>query len=265
MTDTSRESLRATFGQDAELYDQCRPGYPDRVFDDLATLAGLDVDSRVLEIGCGTGQATLPVARLGCTIVAVELSPDMAAVARRNLAPFPSVIIVASAFEDWQPPTEAFDTVISATAFHWIDPNVRMRKAADLLRPDAALAVISTHHVAGGTDAFFADAQRCYERFDPTTPPGLRLSTGDETPDETAEFGQSGRFGPVEFRRYRWQHTYTTREYLNLLMTYSGPRAMTPQARSGLFTCIAHLIDNHHGGQITKQYMTRLAIAHKTR
>jgi SAM-dependent methyltransferase len=265
MTDTSRESLRATFGQDAELYDQCRPRYPEQVFDDLATLAELDVGSRVLEIGCGTGQATLPLARLGCAIVAVELSLDMAAVARRNLAQFPNVTVVASAFEDWQPPNEAFDSVISATAFHWIDPNVRMLKTADLLRPDGALAVISTHHVAGGTDAFFAEAQRCYERFDPATPQGLRLSTGDETPEETPEFNQSNRFGPVEFRRYRWQRTYTTREYLNLLMTYSGHRAMTPQARNGLFTCIANLIDDHHGGQITKQYMTRLAIAYKTR
>jgi len=192
----------------------------------------------VLEIGCGTGQATLPLAHLGCTIVAVELSTDMAAVARRNLAQFSNVTVVASAFEDWQSPSGTFDAVLSATAFHWIDPDIRMVKAADLLRPGGALGVISTHHVAGGTGTFFADVQRCYERFDPATPPGLQLSTGDETPEETTEFNQSARFGPVEFRRYKWQHTYTTREYLNLLMTYSGHRAMTPQARSGLFTCI---------------------------
>jgi len=265
VTDTNRELLRVTFGQDAELYDQCRPSYPPRLFTELATLAGLDSRARVLEIGCGTGQATLHLAHLGCTIVAVELSTDMAAVARRNLAQFPNVTVVASAFENWQSPSGTFDAVLSATAFHWIDPDIRMVKAADLLRPDGALGVISTHHVAGGTDTFFADVQRCYERFDPATPPGLQLSTGDETPEETTEFDQSARFGPVEFRRYKWQHTYTTREYLNLLMTYSGHRAMTPQARSGLFTCIAHLIDNNHGGQITKQYMTRLAIAHKTR
>ncbi|GIM98067.1 hypothetical protein [Paractinoplanes toevensis] len=57
------------------------------------------------------------------------------------------------------------------TAFHWLDPDVRMIKAADLLRPDGSLGIVSTHHIAGGTNAFFADAQRCYERFDPTTPP----------------------------------------------------------------------------------------------
>ncbi|MBM7488941.1 tRNA G46 methylase TrmB [Micromonospora luteifusca] len=62
MRDANREVLRTTFGQDAELYDQCRPTYPPQLFTDLATLAGLGRHARVLEIGCGTGQATLPLA-----------------------------------------------------------------------------------------------------------------------------------------------------------------------------------------------------------
>lgn len=264
MTDTNREMLRTTFGQDAELYDRCRPGYPPQLFTDLATLAGLGPHARVLEIGCGTGQATLPLARRGCTVVAMDLSPDMAAVARRNLAPFPNVTVVAAAFEDRRPADGTFDAVLSATAFHWLDPDVRMSKAADLLRPGGALGIVSTHHIAGGTTAFFADAQRCYERFDPATPPGLRLTTDDETAEEAAEFDRSARFGPVEFRRYEWQQTYRSREYLDLLMTYSGHRAMATRARAGLFACITHLIDDVYGGEITKQYRTRLAIAHKT-
>ncbi|GAA3911770.1 hypothetical protein [Actinoplanes auranticolor] len=91
----------------------------------------------------------------------------------------------------------------------------------------------------------------------------MRLTTDDETPEEAAEFDRSARFGPVEFRRYEWQQTYTSPEYLNLLMTYSGNRAMAPRARSGLFACISHLIDDVYNGAITKQYRTRLAIAHK--
>lgn len=264
MTDTDREILRTTFGQDAELYDQCRPSYPPQLFSDLTTLAGLGPRARVLEIGCGTGQATLPLAQLGCTVVGIDLSPDMAAIARRNLAQFPNVTVVAAAFEDWQPSDGAFDAVLSATAFHWLDPDLRMIKAAELLRPGGALGIVSTHHIAGGTDAFFADAQRCYERFDPKTPPGMRLTTEDETPEEATEFDRTERFGPVEFRRYPWQQTYTAPDYLNLLMTYSGHRAMESQARNDLFACITHQIDDVYHGQITKQYRTRLAIAHKT-
>ncbi|HEY0001153.1 MAG TPA: class I SAM-dependent methyltransferase [Actinoplanes sp.] len=264
MTDTDREFLRTTFGQDAHLYDRARPGYPEQLFDDLARLTGLGPQSRVLEIGCGTGQATLSLARLGCTVVAVELSPAMATVARSNLRDFPNVTVEVSAFEDWTPPAAAFDLVVSATAFHWVDPAVRFHKAADVLRPGGTLAVINSEHVAGGTERFFVDAQGCYERFDPATPPGLRQTPGDEIPDDSSDFDSSGRFGAAHFSRYEWEQPYTTRTYLDLLMTYSGHRALPQTARHGLLACLATLIDRDHHGQISKRYLTRLTAAPKT-
>jgi SAM-dependent methyltransferase len=171
MASTDHERLRATFNQAADLYDRARPGYPPALFDDLAELAGVRPGCRVLEIGPGTGQATVPLAERGCHIVAVELGADLAAVARRNLAHFPEAQVVNAAFEDWPLPAEPFDVVLAATAFHWIDPAVRVAKAADALRPGGALATIATHHVAGGDEGFFVESQACYERWDPDTPP----------------------------------------------------------------------------------------------
>ncbi|MDI6106014.1 class I SAM-dependent methyltransferase [Actinoplanes sp. NEAU-A12] len=221
MTDTDRERLRTTFGEDADLYDRARPGYPPQLFQDLTVLAGLTPRSRVLEIGCGTGQATYPLAQLGCTIVAVELSTDMAAVARRNLLHFPNVTIEVAPFENWTPPATPFDLVVSATAFHWIDPDIRVHKAADVLRPDGTLALIHNEHVAGGTEQFFIDAQTCYERFDPKTPPGWRQEPAADIPNDSSDIDGSQRFGPAQFCHYEWEQSYTTRSYLDLLMTYS--------------------------------------------
>ncbi len=262
---TERERLRATFGEDADRYDRRRPGYPSGLFADLAAHAPVDAGSRVLEIGCGTGQATVPLARLGCTVVAVELSDTMAAIARRHLAGFPGARVVVSPFEDWPLPAERFDVVLSATAFHWLDPAVRMTKAADALRPGGTLALVSTHHVAGGTESFFAEVQDCYERFDPATPPCLRLTASADIPKDSAEIDRSRRFGPVEFRRYEWEQTYRTEEYLDLLLTYSGHRALPPAGRDGLLAGIANLIDTRHGGRITKRYLTELSTARRTR
>ena len=53
--------------------DWARAGYPAELFRDLAALACIDPGCRVLEIGCGTGQATMPLAERGCEIVCVEL------------------------------------------------------------------------------------------------------------------------------------------------------------------------------------------------
>jgi protein-L-isoaspartate O-methyltransferase len=58
------------------------------------------------------------LAEQGCRVVAVELGAGLAAVARRNLAGFPDVEVVTAAFEEWPLPTEPFDLVLAATAFH---------------------------------------------------------------------------------------------------------------------------------------------------
>jgi SAM-dependent methyltransferase len=262
VTREHRERRRATFDQAADLYDRARPGYPRALFDDLAELTGVGAGSRVLEIGPGTGQATLPLAERGCQVVAVELGPDLAASARRKLARFPAVEVITAAFEDWPLPAEPFDLVLAATAFHWIDPAVRVVKAADALRPGGWLATITTHHIAGGDASFFAQAQTCYERWDPETPPGgVALQPAADIPQASDELDRSRRFGPARFRRYEWELDYTTAAYLDLLRTYSGHRDLDPRARSGLLGCIADLIDSRYGGQITKRYLTELRVA----
>lgn len=58
--ESRRARLARTFDEDAELYDRARPGYPPALYDDLAELAGARSGSRVLKVGCGTGQATVP-------------------------------------------------------------------------------------------------------------------------------------------------------------------------------------------------------------
>jgi SAM-dependent methyltransferase len=255
--------LRRTFDTAAELYDRVRPGYPAAMFADLAALAGVGPGCRVLEIAPGTGQATEPLAERGCAVVAVELGAEMAAMARRRLARFPNVEVVVAPFEQFPLPARRFDLVLCATAFHWLDPAVRIAKPAQALRAGGALAVIDTHHVAGGTEQFFANAQRCYERWDPATPPGLRLEPSQAIPRNSDEIDRSGLFGPVSFRRYETDISYTTREYLDVLLTYSGHIALPDEARQGLLDCLANRIDRDHGGRIVKRYMTELRLARR--
>lgn len=258
-----QERLRAAFDEDAELYDRARPTYPPALVDELVALTGVGRGGRVLEIGPGTGQLTVPLAERGTEIVAVELGGHMAAVAQRKLARFPSAQVVLSAFEDWPLPPSPFDLVVSATAWHWIDPTVRVTKAANALRPDGALALITTHHIAGGTDEFWIEAQECYERWDPATESGLRLPAPEQIPAPTDELDASGRFGDVTLRRYERDIGYSTNEYLDTLMTYSGHRALESRPQAALLDCIARLMDSRYGGYIVKRYLHQLAVARR--
>ena len=94
MTSADREQLKRTFDRDAELYDQARPGYPEQIFDDLLAFACLGPEAIVLEVGCGTGQASQALAQRAYRLVCLELGNQLATVARRKLAPFPRVEVV---------------------------------------------------------------------------------------------------------------------------------------------------------------------------
>jgi SAM-dependent methyltransferase len=256
------DPLREIFDEDAERYERARPGYPDALFDDLFDLAGIGSGSRVLEIGCGTGQATVPLARRGCSVLAVELGARLAAAAARNLAPYPNAQVVVGVFEDWPLPEEPFDAVVAFSAFHWVDADVGVAKVAAALRPDGSFARIDTDHVAGGTGPFFVDVQDCYERWDPDTPPGLRLSRADDVV-YNADPDPAGRFGAGQVRRYETDRAYTTAAYLDVLQTYSGHRALDGDARDGLLACIGSVIDERYGGLVVKRYLRTMRVSRR--
>ena len=171
-----RERLRTTFNSAARRYHQARPEYPAGLYDELARLARLRPGDRLLEVGCATGKATIPLARRGFQITCVELGADLAAEARRNLAGFPRVNIVNGTFETWEPPQAGFDLVFAATAWHWIDPAVRYRRAWELLRDGGHLAFWSaTHAFPAGGDRFFHELQDVYDEIGEGLPAGTRF------------------------------------------------------------------------------------------
>jgi SAM-dependent methyltransferase len=254
---TDRHRLRATFEGVAELYDRARPAYPTEVFDDLVAVTGLGPGARILEIGCGTGQATQALAERGFDVLAVELGSRLAALARKNVATFEKVEIVNAAFETWQPERADFDAAVSFTAFHWIDPEVRFRKVASLLRPGGALAIFEAPQVfPEHGDPFWAEVQEDYEAVVPH-PDNRPPPRPDEVADLSAEIDASGCFRTIAVRRRLWEVPYTADEFVALLGTFSPNLALDPDTRRRLFDRIHRRIQSRPGGTVTK---TRLAI-----
>ena len=86
-----RTALRGIFDQAAQDYNEVRPGYPQLLVDDIIALSHLPAGGRILEIGCGTGQATLPFARRGYAMFCLDIGKDLAAIAARKCMPFPNL------------------------------------------------------------------------------------------------------------------------------------------------------------------------------
>lgn len=263
---SERSRLRATFDSAALLYDEARPGYPDELFEDVVSLSNIRPDGRIFEIGCGTGQATVPFARRGYSMLCIELGENLAGVARRNLAAYPRAEVCTGSFEESPVEEGMFDLVISATAFHWLDPALAYKKVARLLRPKGAIALFWNEHVhSDASKGFFEAAQEIYEReaseiavdnYKGPPHPG-------EVTDRTSEIESTGLFGEVATRSYRWDEAYDTKSYIRVLNTYSGHRNLNGPARQRLLHSIADLIDTRYNGRIVKGYLTTLYVAHR--
>lgn len=250
-----RERLRQTFGSVAEQYDRARPAYPAAVFDDLAELAQLEPGSRVLEVGPGTGKATAELERRGYVVTGIELSPELAEIARRNA---PAAEIAVGDFETWEPPEANFDAVVAFTAFHWIAPELRYAKPARLLRPGGALAVVHTHHVRND-DPFWFSSQEDYDAVVPhpdNAPPPL--------PEEVASWVlDEALFRDIVRRRYPVESVYSPDEYIALIETYSDNIALPEAQREELFRRLRTRIEAQ--GTVRKLVVYELTVGYRPR
>ena len=259
-----RDQLRTTFNSAASLYHQARPEYPAELFDELVRLAQLRPGDRLLEVGCATGKATIPLARRGFRITCVELGADLAAEARRNLGGFPQVTIVNEPFETWEPPQAGFGLVYAATAWHWLDPAVRYRKAWELLCESGHLAFWSaTHAFPAGGDRFFHELQDVYDEINEGLPPGAQFPEAGELPDERAEIEATGLFTDTKIRRFGWEIAYTAEEYIRLLDTFSGHIAMAQWQRDRLYGEIRRRLAERPGGRLSRGWGAVLHVARR--
>jgi len=136
-----RRHRRTLFDGVAQLYEASRLGYPRDIVEFAVATAAVGAGSAVLEVGCGTGQLTESLAGYGFRLTAIDIGPSMVAAAQRRRGG-PGLSFQVSSFEDFAAADASFDLIVSGTAFHWVDPEVRFRKPARLLRPGGWLALL---------------------------------------------------------------------------------------------------------------------------
>lgn len=278
---------RASFTSNASLYNAARPDYPAAIFDDLLELSGIPSSGDILEIGTGTGKATLPLAERGFRILGIELGDNMAALARARLAAYPKVRIIVGAFEEWPVPDQAFDLAVSASAWHWIDPEVGYAKVARSLRSGGALALMwSTQGRRGNrlqppasapasaasaaptpSDEFDEFAEALQQLVATVAPQLAHIRADRPTPGAARRFvrgdalNASGYFAAPAIRTYAWEMNYETASYLQLLDSYSTYRVLDPALHARLFAAIGEMLENRFGGEISRQWRAELYVA----
>jgi SAM-dependent methyltransferase len=248
---------RTAFDSVAELYNEVRPGYPEDLVDDILSLSDIPDGGRILEIGCGPGNATLPFGKRGYKMLCLELGERLAAFAVKNCCEFPGIDVRNTSFEEWELEKKAFDLAISGDAFHWIPPEIGYPKAAHALKDSGSIALFWVLYLDPDTEIF-----RCIDdlhhkvvpRFDN---PNKMLTSEWLVERIEKNFKTSGCFKEVSVRRYSQSETYTGEQYIKLLETFSSHQRIDKGTRNKLFAGILKLIDQF-GGNVERPYLINL-------
>uniref|UniRef100_A0AAU2K2J5 Class I SAM-dependent methyltransferase n=1 Tax=Streptomyces sp. NBC_00049 TaxID=2903617 RepID=A0AAU2K2J5_9ACTN len=255
------------FGEVAELYDASRPGYAQPLAADVLAYAAMG-DRAAVEVGAGTGKATVPFAALGTPVVCVEPDPRMAEVLRRNTSAYPGVRVHVGGFEDWRPGGRRFGLLFAAASWHWVDPQRRWDLAHDALAPGGAVALFWNPQGVrdAGLHAALAEVDRHHGMTGaPHAEPAS--SYGEEAgywvglpgwPEE--ECRRDGRFTDLRAVRYRQDRHYDTARYLGYLASLSRYRVLPADLRERVLAETGRVLDDHGGG-IAMEHFSDLFLA----
>lgn len=256
MNTDSRKTRALSFDKVATSYKSAHVGYPEALVDAVIKLSQVPAGGRILEVGSGTGAATMPFAGRGYRMVCVEPGANMVAVARQTFADYPNVEMHEATFEGWPLEREAFDLVFSARALHWVDSRMRFVKTADALRPGGSLALFKNLQLPGNAPVDLA-LRSLIERFMPY-PRLYRRGALEE------QFAASPHFdAPIE-RTFAWSSERSASMHIVSQSINLDYYDLSAAQRSELFSAMERII-NEHGGTIKVQYETYLMIARRRR
>jgi SAM-dependent methyltransferase len=260
------EERRKSFGSVAESYDRVRPPYPAAVVDDVLEFAPAG-KIRVLDVGAGTGKATVQFAPRVASVLALEPNTAMAALARRNCSRFGSVAIEEIEFEAWNPGDARFELLICAQAWHWLAPAVRVERAREALVDGGAIALF-WNWPRWEDCALVGDFRRAYRR----AAPDFRAGAGSMHPGHDPQLAEwrnfdpelraDAAFGACELRAHEWTREYSRDGYLTLLQTHSDHIVLDEDRRAALLDSLGAVIDAA-GGRFTLPYVTYLMLARR--
>lgn len=243
-----------TFNEIAKEYEKYRPPYPEQLFRDILDYSELKSNNEILEIGCGTGQATSGFVKFGYSnITAIELGENLAELTREKFKDRPSVRIINSQFETWNHENVHFNLAISGTAFHFIQPQeLGYRKVFDLLRDQGSIAFFWTVHVPSYHEPY-NEIRELYRKYAPQLDDSQNPSMEQIMEDRSKLTLKDGLFEDLKVMQYTWEQLFTASEYISLLNTNSRHRLVPEGIRNELFREIREVIERHGGNLVKPQ------------
>ena len=246
-------SLNWTFDTVAETYEKLRPGYVDELYQAILEYKPINNTSSVVEIGIGGGQATLPFLKTGCNLTAIDYGENFCEICRKKFKEFLNFSAVSGKFEDVDLNCE-YDLIYSASAFHWIPEEIGYKKVYDMLKDGGVFARFANHPYRDkGKPELSEEMDRIYAeyycKYHNKEPKPLVEYTEHQAHDR-ALIAEKYGFTDIQYKLFYRTRTFSAKEYIKLLGTYSDHIAIEETIRTEFFSKIEDAI-YRHGGEIT--------------
>lgn len=237
------------FNEVADVYDKMRPGYVEELYKDIFNYANLNPQSKILEIGVGTGQATRPFLEKGCDLTAVEIGNNLASYTAKKYEKYKNLMVKNEAFQEFDSSDNTFDLIYSASAFHWIPEELGYTKVYNLLKPGGVFVRFANHpYKDKSQEEMDTEIQKVYSVYMPQSKPSPEFT--EEFARERAKIAEKYGFTDIAYKLYKRTRTFTSEQYAELLGTYSDHLALEDNVRNEFFSKVKQVIDEF-GGTIT--------------
>jgi SAM-dependent methyltransferase len=227
-------------------YDRFRPGYPDALFETIASQLTLPRIPHVVDLGAGTGRASLAMAGLGWRVTAVEPGKPMLDVLRAHAADDGLLIsTVQASAEETGLDAGSADLVTAAQAFHWFDQPRALGEMARILKPGGGLALFWNVRDASRSP-FLADYRQALLRYVGDEDAGRYEVTLPEDVTRKAIEAKGGTFRDVRLTQLHHEVEMTDEEFIGMVFTASYARVnKMPEEQDRFRLDLAALLGRH--------------------
>lgn len=254
---TFSEGQRSHYFEEVEeSFGRHRFAYPTEVIDKILAFGGKGWQPRILEIGCGVGEATALFAPRGLPMVCLEPGPALLASARQTCRDYPDLQFVQSTFDDWNPGSQRFDLVIAARALHWVRHDLRFTKTADVLAPSGILAIFHKQELPGES--------ACSKTIEALVSAALPERPCGDARALRAQFAASENFSDYREVTMDWTIKANRQSYISDRRSAAELQSLPVPEREALLAAMAEVIDAH-GGEIDVTLRLYLSMARRRR
>lgn len=253
----------ASFDIFANNYDDVRPGYPSQMYEDIQKICAISDNSKLLEIGVGSGIATTELAKFGCYVLGIEPGSNLVKIAKEKTSKNEKIKIEEAMFESFKT-TEKFDVALALTSFHWISEYVKYKKVFDMLQDNGNFVLVWNSFFQSNSPA--ADEinliyQEVLSDIYPNNDINVNSSVFEKLNSREREVHENDLFYIHFLRKYITVCNYDSENYQKLLNTFPKIIKVEKERRDEFLKKIGLVVEKY--GKISIPLLTTLIICRK--